>query len=139
MGLSARLGRARDAWAERMASVRVADLVDERSWADLLDALLLADVGVATADELVAEVRRRVGHEGLVAAGPGGENVVAVLKDVMVERLGGVDRSLAFSGSPSVWLLLSEVTGETSSSSPRKGVTSGSSSSASKSSSAQPP
>ena len=106
MGLRSRLGRARDAWVDRMAVVRAADVVDDASWEDLSDALLLADVGVAAADELVAEVRLRVGRDGLPEGGSAGDGVVEVLKEVLVERLGGVDRSLALGGSPSVWLFV---------------------------------
>jgi len=89
-----------------MAVVRAADVVDDASWEDLSDALLLADVGVAAADELVAEVRLRVGRDGLPEGGSAGDGVVEVLKEVLVERLGGVDRSLALGGSPSVWLFV---------------------------------
>ena len=62
MGLRSRLSRARDAWSSQLASVRASEVVDEQTWQDLGDALLLADVGVATADELLAEVRQRVGR-----------------------------------------------------------------------------
>ncbi len=89
-----------------MAVVRAAEVVDDASWEDLSDALLLADVGVATADELVAEVRRRVGRDGLPDGERAGDGVLEVLKEVLVERLGGVDRSLALGGSPSVWLFV---------------------------------
>ena len=83
-----------------MADVRAAEVVDEASWEDLSDALLLADVGVITAGELVAEVRLRVGRDGLPGGVGAGVGVLEVLKEVLVERLGGVDRSLALGGSP---------------------------------------
>jgi len=89
-----------------MADVRAAEVVDEASWEDLSDALLLADVGVITAGELVAEVRLRVGRDGLPGGVGAGVGVLEVLKEVLVERLGGVDRSLALGGSPSVWLFV---------------------------------
>ncbi|MEC9000716.1 MAG: signal recognition particle-docking protein FtsY [Actinomycetota bacterium] len=106
MGLRSRLGRARDAWTDRMAVVRAAEVIDDAAWEDLSDALLLADVGVATTDELVAEVRRRVGRDGLPTGGTAGDGVLELLKRVLVERLGGVDRSLALGGSPSVWIFV---------------------------------
>ncbi len=101
MGLRSRLGRARDAWVDRIASVRSAEMVDAQLWQDLEDALLLADVGVVTSEELVAEVRQQVGRQGVE-----GEGVLAVLKEVLVSRLSGVDRSLTLGGSPSVWLFV---------------------------------
>ncbi len=85
-----------------MASVRASEVVDERTWKDLGDALLLADVGVATADELLAEVRQRVERDGVDDV----DEVLDTLKAVLVDRLGGADRSLALGGQPSVWLFV---------------------------------
>ncbi len=85
-----------------MASVRASEVVDERTWEDLGDALLLADVGVATADELLAEVRQRVERDGVDDV----DEVLDTLKAVLVDRLGGADRSLALGGQPSVWLFV---------------------------------
>jgi len=101
MGLRSRLGRARDTWVERIASVRSAEMVDGDLWQDLVDALILADVGVVTSEELVAEVRQRLGRTRVE-----GEGVLAVLKEVLVSRLNGVDRSLVVGGSPSVWIFV---------------------------------
>ena len=102
MGLRSRLSRARDAWSSQLASVRATEVVDERTWQDLGDALLLADVGVATADEILAEVRQRVGRDGVDDV----DGVLGTLKAVLVDRLGGADRSLALGGQPSVWLFV---------------------------------
>ena len=102
MGLRSRLSRARDAWSSQLAFVRASEVVDERTWEDLGDALLLADVGVATADELLAEVRQRVERDGVDDV----DEVLDTLKAVLVDRLGGADRSLALGGQPSVWLFV---------------------------------
>ena len=102
MGLRSRLSRARDAWSSQLASVRATEVVDERTWQDLGDSLLLADVGGATADELLAEVRQRVGRHGVDDV----DEVLGTLKAVLVDRLGGADRSLALGGQPSVWLFV---------------------------------
>jgi len=77
-------------------------VVDDRTWQDLGDALLLADVGVATADELLADVRQRVARDGVDDI----DGVLGVLKAVLVDRLGGADRALALGGRPSVWLFV---------------------------------
>jgi len=76
--------------------------VDERTWEDLGDALLLADIGVGTVDEVLAEVRQRVGRDGVDDV----DGVLGTLKAVLVDRLGGADRSLALGGQPSVWLFV---------------------------------
>jgi len=77
-------------------------VVDERTWEDLGDALLLADIGVGTVDEVLAEVRQRVGRDGVDDV----DGVLGTLKAVLVDRLGGADRSLALGGQPSVWLFV---------------------------------
>ena len=77
-------------------------MVDERTWQELGDALILADIGVSTADELLSEVRQRVGREGVDDV----DGVLDILKSVLVDRLGGADRSLALGGQPSVWLFV---------------------------------
>jgi len=77
-------------------------VVDERTWEDLGDALLLADIGVGTVDEVLAEVRQRVGRDGVDDV----DGVLGTLKTVLVDRLGGADRSLALGGQPSVWLFV---------------------------------
>jgi len=102
MSLRSRLSSARDAWSSQLASIRASEVVDERTWQDLGDALLLADVGVATTDELLAEVRQRVERDGVDDV----DEVLGTLKVVLVDRLGGADRSLALGGQPSVWLFV---------------------------------
>ena len=102
MGLRSRLSRARGAWSSQLTSVRASEVVDERTWEDLGDALLLADIGVGTVDEVLAEVRQRVGRDGVDDV----DGVLGTLKTVLVDRLGGADRSLALGGQPSVWLFV---------------------------------
>ena len=102
MGLRSRLSRARGAWSSQLTSVRASEVVDERTWEDLGDALLRADVGVGTGDEVLAEVRQRVGRDGVDDV----DGVLGTLKAVLVDRLGGADRSLALGGQPSVWLFV---------------------------------
>ena len=102
MGLRSRLSRARGAWSSQLTSVRASEVVDERTWEDLGDALLLADIGVGTVDEVLAEVRQRVGRDGVDDV----DGVLGTLKAVLVDRLGGADRSLALGGQPSVWLFV---------------------------------
>jgi fused signal recognition particle receptor len=102
MGLRSRLGRARDAWSTHLAAVRVAGVVDDRTWEGLTNALLLADIGLPTTEALLDGVRKRVGAEGVDDI----EGVLGLLKEEILDRLGGADRSLAVGGQPSVWLFV---------------------------------
>ena len=102
MGLRSSLGRARDAWSTHLASVRVAGVVDDRTWEGLTEALLLADIGLPTTEALIDGVRHRVGSEGVEDV----EGVLGLLKEEILGRLGGADRSLAVGGQPSVWLFV---------------------------------
>ena len=102
MGLRSRLGRARDAWSTHLAAVRVAGVVDGRTWGGLTNALLLADIGLPTTEALLDGVRHRVGAEGVDDI----EGVLGLLKEEILDRLGGADRSLAVGGQPSVWLFV---------------------------------
>jgi len=102
MGLRSHLSRARNALSSHLVTVRASGAVEERTWQDLGDALLLADIGVKTADVLLSEARQRFEINDDV----GVEGLLDILKTVLVERLGVTDRSLATSGQPSVWLFV---------------------------------
>ena len=77
-------------------------MVDDRTWEGLTNALLLADIGLPTTEALIDGVRHRVGAEGVDDI----EGVLGLLKEEILDRLGGVDRSLAVGGQPSVWLFV---------------------------------
>tara|TARA_B100000315_G_scaffold249164_1_gene279979 strand:+ start:196 stop:1095 length:900 start_codon:yes stop_codon:yes gene_type:complete len=102
MSLRTRLGSAREALGTRLADVRGRDEVDAATWDKLEEALILADVGVATSTALLARVRERAGADGV----SDGADVVDLLKAEIIGRLDGVDRSLSERASPSVWLFV---------------------------------
>jgi len=102
MSLRIRLGSAREALGTRLADVRGRDEVDAATWNKLEEALILADVGVATSTVLLARVRERAGADGV----SDGADVVDLLKAEIIGRLDGVDRSLSERSSPSVWLFV---------------------------------
>jgi fused signal recognition particle receptor len=102
MSLRTRLGSAREALGTRLAGVRGRDEVDAATWDRLEEALILADVGVATSTALLARVRERAGADGV----SDGADVVDLLKAEIIGRLDGVDRSLSERASPSVWLFV---------------------------------
>ena len=102
MSLRNRLGSTRGAFATRLAAVRGRDEVDAATWERLEEALILADVGVVPSAALLALVRERAAAEGA----SGGDGVVGILKEEIVGRLDGADRTLSVAGAPSVWLFV---------------------------------
>ena len=102
MSLRNRLGSTRGAFATRLAAVRGRDEVDVAIWERLEEALILADVGVVPSEALLALVRERAAVEGA----SGGDGVVGILKEEIVGRLDGADRTLSVAGAPSVWLFV---------------------------------
>lgn len=102
MSLRSRLGRARGALGSGLTGVRGRGTVDPATWDELEDALVLADVGVGLASSLLDAVRRRAAESGVDDA----DRILGLLKEEMLGRLDGADRTLATGGSPSVWLFV---------------------------------
>lgn len=97
-----RLTRARDRFAGAIGALR-GSRVDDRTWEELEDALLSADVGVTPTTELLAAVRTLVAEQGITE----GDGVLEVLKDQMRQRLGSGESDLALAlEAPTVWLLV---------------------------------
>ena len=108
----------REAWWKRMSrrmdkaserfSQDVRDVVllkrdlDDEFYDDLLEVLIGADVGMKTAEPLVATLRRRVKDERI----PDAEAALAALKEDMVALLAGRSRTLWVLGKPSVVLVV---------------------------------
>jgi fused signal recognition particle receptor len=99
-----RLARTRAAFAGPVRALTGRGRVDDETWDDLEEALLRADVGVATTEQLVEDLR--AGAAALRTAEP--DDVIELLKTQMITILDGdVDRSLATrSGDASVWLFV---------------------------------
>ena len=98
--LRGRLGKARDS----LASALDRPSISEEAWTEVTEALIRADVGLATSSEIVDAARSRVGPDGA-----GSQQATAALQAELRERLGGFDRSLARRGDgerPSVWLFV---------------------------------
>jgi len=93
-GLRPKLAKTRSA----LAGVFGRDTLDDAFWTELEEALIAADVGVETAADLVAEVRR---------SGTGSPDEARTgLEEAIVELLAGVDRSLHLDGHPAVVLVV---------------------------------
>jgi fused signal recognition particle receptor len=85
-----RLGRSRAALSRGMAGLLSRGADDDEAWEELEEALLSADVGVATAGELVEHLRTRARAER--ASGPA---LRELLRDELRQAVGSADRSLA--------------------------------------------
>jgi fused signal recognition particle receptor len=99
-----RLARTRAVLAGPLRAIGGRDQVDGETWDDLEEALLRADVGVATTDQLLEELRTAASE--LRASEPA--DVIELLKAQIVATLDGdADRSLALRpGEPTVWLFV---------------------------------
>ena len=103
--IASRIGKARGLLAGYLRAVRARSSLDAAVWDGLEEALLRADVGMATTDALLADLRERARKGEL--AGP--EEVLVALKDDMVSALGSVGDtglSMADSGAVTVWLFV---------------------------------
>ena len=85
-----RLGRSRAALSRGMAGLLARGADDDEAWEELEEALLAADVGVATSTELVERLRTRARAER--ASGPA---LRELLRAELLEAVGTPDRSLA--------------------------------------------
>ena len=99
-----RLGKARAALSGAMGSIAGRSKIDAETWDELEEALILADVGVASTQELLDHLRARVKADGL----SNGEELLGALKAEMADRLSGFDRDLKLSSDsgPTVWLFV---------------------------------
>jgi fused signal recognition particle receptor len=85
-----RLGRSRAALSRGLSGLLTRGADDDEAWEELEEALLSADVGVATATELVERLRTRARAER--ATGPA---LRELLRAELLEAVGSADRSLA--------------------------------------------
>ncbi len=103
VGLRERLGRTRAALGGYLRDLRGRSRLDDETWDELEELLILADVGLDAATDLVERVRERAVDER--ADEPG--RVLELLREALVERLGSEDRTLhAREDGPSVWMFV---------------------------------
>ncbi|MDE0116312.1 MAG: signal recognition particle-docking protein FtsY [bacterium] len=96
-----RLATARGTFSGFLASVASRG-VDEATWEELEDALVLADAGVGTAAYVLDRLKERAKADKITDP----EALVAMLKSQLAENLGGRDLELGTDGSPAVWLFV---------------------------------
>jgi fused signal recognition particle receptor len=81
--LRGRLSRSRSAFGQSLLGLLGAGDLDEDSWTDVEDTLLLADLGAATTAEIVERLRAELAQRGVRTA----EQARAALRDVLIEAL----------------------------------------------------
>ena len=98
-----RLGRARALFADYVGSILGRGKIDEETWEELEEALVRADVGVATTGAILDDLRGKVKAEGITTP----QELLDALKADLKTSLGDADRSLRYDpGAPNVWLFV---------------------------------
>ena len=97
-----RLGRARELFSGYLGSVRSRGRIDDATWEELEEALILADVGVTLTTEILDGLRGRVKQEGITDP----DVLLEALKAGLTESLEG-DPELHFADDgTTVWLMV---------------------------------
>jgi fused signal recognition particle receptor len=98
-----RLGRARSLLADQLAGLRRREKLDQQSWDELEEALVLADVGITTTDLLLEDLREAARRDNLTTSG----QLVGALREELVSRLEGErELHMAEDGKTTVWLFV---------------------------------
>jgi fused signal recognition particle receptor len=97
-----RLGRARSLFAGYLTSVRSRDRIDEETWEQLEEALILADVGAELTTRLLDDLRSRVKQDGI----DNPERLLDALKTELVTTLDGETVLHLEPDATNVWLFV---------------------------------
>ena len=97
-----RLGRARSLFSGYLSSVRARDRIDDETWDELEEALILADVGAELTARLLDELRSRVKHDGI----DNPEGLLDALKVELVATLDGETDLHLEPDATNVWLFV---------------------------------
>jgi fused signal recognition particle receptor len=98
-----RLGKARGLLSGYFGSVRARSGIDQETWDDLEEALIRADVGVATTTAVLDRLREQVKADGIKDP----DVLLDALKADIKDALSGHDRALHFAAAaPTVWLFV---------------------------------
>ena len=101
MTLMNRIGKARTSFTGSLSKFRSRNETDVVIWEDLEEALLL-DVGVATTERIINEVRQLAKEEKVNDP----ESILEILQRKMIESLESSNRELNQNSSPSIWLFV---------------------------------
>ena len=99
-----RLGRARELFSGYLGSVRSRDRIDDTTWEELEEALILADVGTTLTSRLLDQLRARVKSEGIKEPA---QLLDALRSDLVAELAGDTELHFAPEGEgTTVWLMV---------------------------------
>ncbi len=101
VGFRRRMAGARGAFSGFLASVASRG-VDDSTWEELEEALILADAGVGATTGLIDRLKERAKAEKVTDS----EALLALVKTQLAEDLGGRDLELRTDGNPAVWLFV---------------------------------
>jgi fused signal recognition particle receptor len=97
-----RLGRARSLLGGYLSAVRSRERIDDATWEELEEALILADVGATVTAGLLDDLRRRAKAEGITSSAA----LIDALKQELIDLLQG-ERELAMAAEgTTVWLFV---------------------------------
>jgi fused signal recognition particle receptor len=98
-----RLGKARTLLATYVSAVMSRSAIDDETWDDLEEALIRADVGVATTAAILDDLRAKAKEHSINSP----DALLEALKNDMKGSLARTDRHLSFEpGVPNVWLFV---------------------------------
>jgi fused signal recognition particle receptor len=98
-----RLGKTRAALSRSLGSLTGRRTIDDDAWDSVEEALLVADVGVATTSRVLDDLRARANTERITDP----EELVTLLREELVDDLAGADRSLHHADNgPTIWLFV---------------------------------
>jgi fused signal recognition particle receptor len=98
-----RLGKTRAALTRSLGALTGRRAIDDDAWDSIEEALLVADVGVATTSRLLDDLRARAAAERVTDA----DQLVTLLREELVKDLAGADRTLRHAADgPTVWLFV---------------------------------
>ncbi len=98
-----RLGKARSSITGYVGSVLSREKIDAETWDELEEALIRADVGVATTTDILDRLRKTIEGQGITDS----RALLDELKAQLKADLAAADRSLRYEpGAPNVWLFV---------------------------------
>lgn len=98
-----RLGKARALLTGHLSGIRGRGKLDQQAWEELEEALILADVGINTTEELLAGLRQRARQDGINTP----DQLFDALRAELVTRLEGTrELVMAPAGATTVWLFV---------------------------------
>jgi fused signal recognition particle receptor len=98
-----RLGRARYLLADQLAGLRRRGRLDQQSWDELEEALVLADVGITTTETLLKDLKETARRDNLATS----DQLVDALREELVAQLEGErELHMADDGKTTVWLFV---------------------------------